>query len=287
MIDYVRIFVLKNLPRAPSMTLIRTLQSSLRTLSAALLVSLALVRPAAAYIDWTDIWWATPEVGWGVNFVQSNQFIFATFFVHGPNLQPDWYTGQMTYDATTNVWSGGLYRTTGSYFGGPYNSAERSTLQVGSVTFTPTNSWSGTLTYNVNAVNVTKQIQRLTLTTIPVGGNYYGGIYEELTSCANSSQNAVIRLYSEFAVEQTTQDTTSQLKIDFAVENGVCTLSGRYYLDGSLYSIPNASYKCTTGVDTTAVVSGVKSTQQGIEGQWVAQFNNGCVDRGYFSAVLN
>ncbi len=78
------------------MTLIRTLRSSLRTLAAALLVSLALVRPAAAYIDWTDIWWATPEVGWGVNFVQSDQFIFATFFVHGPNLQPDWYTGQMT-----------------------------------------------------------------------------------------------------------------------------------------------------------------------------------------------
>lgn len=269
------------------MTLIRTLQSTLRTLSAALLVSLALVRPAAAFIDWTDIWWTTPEVGWGVNFVQSDQFIFATFFVHGPNLQPDWYTGQMTRNTTTGVWSGGLYRTTGSYFGAPYNKDETATLPVGSVTFTPTNSWSGTLTYNVNTVNVTRQIQRLTLTTIPIGGNYYGGIYEERTSCANASQNGVTRLYSEFAVAQTTAESTSQLKVDFAVENGVCTLSGRYYLDGSLYSIPNASYTCTTGVNTTAVVSGVKATQQGIEGQWAAQFNNGCVERGYFSAVLN
>jgi hypothetical protein len=269
------------------MTFIRTLRSTLRTLAVAALVSLALIRPAAAFIDWTDIWWATPENGWGVNFVQSDQFIFATFFVYGPNLQPDWYTGQMTYNASTGVWSGGLYRSTGSYFGAPYNKNDSTIAPVGSVTFKPTNSWSGTLTYNVNNVNVNKQIQRLTLTTIPIGGNYYGGIYEELTSCANSSQNGVIRRYSEFAVAQTTQETTSQIKIDFAVENGVCTLSGRYYLDGSLYSMPNASYKCTTGIDTTAVVTGVKATQQGIEGQWAAQFNNGCIDRGYFSAVLN
>ena len=269
------------------MTIVRTLRSTLRMLAASVFVSLALVRPAAAFTDWTDIWWATPEVGWGVNFVQSDQFIFATFFVYGANLQPDWYTGQMTYDATTNVWSGGLYRATGSYFGAPYNRNDATNVQVGSVTFKPTNSWSGTLTYNVNAVNVTKQIARLTLTTIPIGGSYFGGIYEELKSCANPLQNGVVRLYSEFAVAQTTAESTSQLKIEFAVENGACTLSGKYYLDGSLYSIPNASYTCTTGINTTASVTGIKATQQGIEGQWVAQFNNGCVDRGYFSAVLN
>lgn len=269
------------------MTLLRTIQSNLRTMFAALLVSFALIRPAAAATDWTDIWWATPEVGWGVNFVQSDQFIFATFFVHGPDLQPDWYTGQMTLNATTGVWSGGLYRTTGSPFGSPYNSAELSTLQVGSVTFTPTTTYSGTLTYNVSTVNVTKQIQRLTLTTIPVGGAYYGGIYQTITECANSSQNVINRLYSEFIVEQTTPESTSQLRIDFAVENGVCTLSGRYFQDGQLFSIPNAAYTCTTGINATANVTGVKSTQQGFEGQWAARFNDGCVDRGYFSAVLN
>jgi hypothetical protein len=269
------------------MTIVRTVQSTLRTLAAAVFVSLALIRPAAAFTDWTDIWWATPEVGWGVNFVQTDQFIFATFFVHGPDLQPDWYTGQMTRDPATNVWSGGLYRTTGSYFGAPYNKDESATQQVGSVTFAPANSWSGTLTYNVNTVNVTKQIARLTLTTIPIGGDYYGGIYRELTSCANQSENGVIRLYSEFAVAQTTAESSSQLKLEFAVANGACTLSGRYYLDGSLYSIPNASYTCTTGINTTAIVTGIKATQQGIEGQWVAQIGNGCVDRGYFSAVLN
>ena len=269
------------------MTLLRTLRSTLRTLAAAALVSLALVRPAAAFTDWTDIWWATPEIGWGVNFVQSNQFIFATFFVYGGNLQPDWYTGQMTLNTANGIWAGGLYRTTGSYFGAPYNKNDSTNVQVGTVTFTPSSTYSGTLTYNVGTVNVTKQITRLTLTTIPLGGNYYGGIYQDIYNCANSSQNVVNRYYSEFIVEQSTPDTTSQLSIKFAVPDGVCTIAGRYTQDGVLYRIDNASYVCTTGINTTANVTGVKATQQGIEGQWAAQFNNGCVDTGYFSAVLN
>lgn len=269
------------------MTLLRTLRSTLRTLAGAALVSLALVRPAAAFTDWTDIWWATPEIGWGVNFVQSNQFIFATFFVYGGNLQPDWYTGQMSLNTANGIWAGGLYRTTGSYFGAPYNKNDSTNVQVGTVTFTPSSTYSGTLTYNVGTVNVTKQITRLTLTTIPLGGNYYGGIYQDIYNCANSSQNVVNRYYSEFIVEQTTPETTSQLSIKFAVPDGVCTIAGRYTQDGVLYRIDNASYVCTTGINTTANVTGVKATQQGIEGQWAAQFNNGCVDTGYFSAVLN
>jgi hypothetical protein len=269
------------------MTFIRTLRSALRTLAAAAVVSLAVVRPAAAVTDWTDIWWATPEVGWGVNFVQSNEFIFATFFVHAADLQPDWYTGQMTLNTATGVWSGGLYRTTGSYYGAPYKGSELSTVQVGSVTFTPSSTYSGTLTYNVGTVNVTKQITRLTLTTIPLGANYYGGIYQDIYSCANASQNVVNRYYSELIVEQTTPDSSSLLSIKFAVPDGVCTLSGKYIQDGVLHRIPNASYVCTTGINTTANVTGVKATQQGIEGQWSAQFNNGCIDTGYFSAVLN
>lgn len=269
------------------MTLLRTLRSTLRTLAAAALVSLALVRPAAAFTDWTDIWWATPEVGWGVNFVQSDQFIFATFFVHGPDLQPDWYTGQMVLNASTGVWSGGLFRTTASYFGAPYKASELSTLQVGSVTFTPSTTYSGTLTYNVGSVNVTKQIQRLTLTTIPLGGSYYGGLFQDIYNCANTSQNVINRYYSEFIVEQTSPDSTNQLSIKFAVPDGVCTIAGKYVQDGVLFRIPNAAYVCTTGINVAANVTGVKSTQQGIEGQWSAQFNNGCVDTGYFSAVLN
>ena len=65
------------------------LAARVRALAAALLVAawaLAAARPAAG-ADWTDIWWAVPEVGWGVNFVQSDRFIFATFYQQCPVLK--------------------------------------------------------------------------------------------------------------------------------------------------------------------------------------------------------
>ena len=158
----------------------------LRTLLVAFLLSLAIVRPAAADVDFTDLWVTLREDAWGVNFVQSDGFIFATFFIYGPDQQPTWYTGELPQDAN-GVWSGPLLRSTGSYFGGPWNAAQTTRTQVGTVTFTPTSSFTGTLTYNVNATVVTKQITRLTLTTIPLGGQLCGGVR------LHSSATATIR----------------------------------------------------------------------------------------------
>jgi hypothetical protein len=267
------------------MALSSLLRSSLRTFGAALLISLALVRPAAA-VDWTDIWWATPEVGWGVNFVQSNNFIFATFFVHGPDLQPDWYTGEMTVDKNTGIWSGPLYRTTGSYFGTTYSSSQTSTVPVGTVTFVPKTAQSGTLTYNVNTVSVLKEISRLTLTPIPLGGSYFGGLYQEYNSCGNPSLNGVVRTYSQFDVIQTSIAAGSQMQLSFQVQGGSCTLTGGYVQDGVLFRMPTATYVCSTGVNTVANVTQVKATAQGLEGQWIAGVGGGCVETGFFSAVL-
>ena len=269
------------------MTLLNRLRAPLRALAASLFLSLALVRPAAA-TDWTDIWWAIPEVGWGVNFVQSDQFIFATFYLHDANLQPVWYTGQMTRNATTEVWSGGLYRTTGSYFGAPWNGSQTDTQQVGSVSFTPSTSYAGTLTYNVGAVNVTKQITRLTLTTIPLGGLYRGGIASYVTNCNNPANNGVARIFVDV---QATQTSGNALSLDFFLNGkdsggGSCTLAGNAVQEGTLYRIPGGSYVCGSAFSGTANVTDIKATAQGIEGQWSANVGDGCVENGYFSAVL-
>lgn len=268
------------------MPLLPRLRSCARALFATVLLSAALVRPAAA-VDWTDIWWAVPEVGWGVNFVQSDQFIFATFYLHDVNLQPDWYTGQMTVDAK-GVWSGPLYRTTGSYFGAPWSETQTKTLQVGTATFTPSSSYGGTLTWNVGTVNVTKQITRLTLTTIPLGGLYRGGAATFYTSCNNSADNGAGQLFVDIQAAQT---TGGALSLEFFVNGatsglGSCKFAGNSIQDGQLFRIPDASYVCGTALSTTANVTEVKATAQGIEGQWIANVGKGCIETGYFSAVL-
>src|SRR5262245_60610926 len=114
----------------------------LRSLAAAVVVSLALIRPAAA-VDYTDIWWNPNEAGWGVNLVMSNNFMFATFFIYGGDNKPTWVTANMTVD-NNGVWSGPLYQTTGTYFGNPWNPGNLTQNQVGTATFTPTSSVTGT-----------------------------------------------------------------------------------------------------------------------------------------------
>ncbi len=263
------------------MTLLRRLAHRCRVAVAAVALACS-VSPALA-VDWNDLFWNPAESGWGVNFVQNGNFIFATFFVYDEGLQPTWYSGQMTIDAI-GIWSGPLYATTGSFYGAPWNPGQRTTTAVGIVTFAPSSSTGGTLTYNVNNVNVSKQVIRQTLQTIAIGGDYFGGIVADVYNCTNPLLNQVVRLYSQFAVVQT---AGGQLQFDFSLtDGGTCRMVGNFVQDGTLLRIPSASYTCSTGLTTTAVVSQIKATNNGIEGQWIANVNAGCTEAGYFSAIL-
>ena len=263
------------------------LLSSFRTLAAALLVSLALVRPAAA-VDWTDIWWNPAEAGWGVTFTQADNFIFATFFVYDANKQPIWYTGNMTVDAN-GVWSGPLYLTNGSFYGDPWDPSKLTQNQVGTVTFRPANgsanSYSGTLTYNVGGTNVTKQIQRQTLTVIPGAGNYSGAVLSIFSGCDNPNNNGSLTYFANLTVAQT---VGGNLQFDFENSDGPYRIVGVYTQNGQLYRIPNAAY--TVGSFTfTAQVSEVKVTSQGIEGRWTAPVGSafpGCTENAFFSQLF-
>lgn len=143
----------------------------------------------AAAIDYTDIWYQPAESGWGVNVVQSGSFMFLTFFVYGPDKRPTWYTGQLTMNAA-GAFTGPLYATTGTFYGAAWAGSDLTLAQVGTATFQPGNASTATLTYAVTtpgsmAANVTRTIQRQTLTPIPVVGTYVGaqaGAYSACTS---------------------------------------------------------------------------------------------------------
>ncbi len=72
----------------------------------------------AAAVDYTDIWFLPAESGWGANVVQSDAFLFITFFIYGADGKPTWFTGQATKDVSGNF-NGTLYATTGTYYIAP------------------------------------------------------------------------------------------------------------------------------------------------------------------------
>jgi len=257
-----------------------------RVLCAAL-TALALIVPIgpALAADYTDIWFTPAESGWGVNLVQSNAFIYATFFIYGVDGKPTWLTATLSYNGST-AYSGAVYSYTGTYYASPWDPTKFSEQLVGTATFQPsaTNGAQGTLTYTVIGVPpVTKLIQRQTLTTANFSGNYYGGESGAYSGCTNSADNLLFTDSFPLTVTQ----TASTLSLVFAYEglNATCTLAGGLAQNGLLYSIPAATYTCTDGLSTTAAFTDIKQTAQGIEGKFTAPVPGGCLETTRFSAV--
>ena len=265
--------------------------SLLRRPAGGFAVSLAiLASPIACAADYTDLWWVPAESGWGVNVVQSDNFLFLTFFIYGQDHKPTWYTADLVLDSN-GVFTGGLYATTGSYYAAPWSTADvGAPQQVGTAFFMPssTNAYEATLTYVVDGVGtVTKAITRQSLTAPTIGGAYTGGISALQTSCSNSGSNGAYKASYDLQVTQTPAGAAT---FTFTYPTYVCTLSGTLSLHGRQYTMPGATYKCVQGGNTlfsgSANLAEIVATAQGIEGTWIANTGGGCREAAQFSAVL-
>src|SRR5947199_2987550 len=112
---------------------------------------LALASPATRAADYTDLWWIPAESGWGVNVVQTDNFMFLTFFIYGQDHKPTWHTAGLVLDST-GAYSGGLYATTGTYYAQPWNANDAGAAQqVGTGSFRPasTDAYQASVTAGV------------------------------------------------------------------------------------------------------------------------------------------
>ena len=255
-------------------------------LCAAWLSVFALTPPAAA-TDFTDIWFIPQESGWGVNIVQSDSFLFATFFIYGSDKAPTWYTALLTFDGRR--YAGELYRTEGSFWANAWNPPEHpDAVRVGTASFEPgIDAYHATLAYAVDGTgSVSKPIVRQTLTRIVLGGNYVGGQAGAYSNCATASENGP---YEDTFALNVTHAVNGSAALTFTYGSGAtCTLSGNLAQFGQLYDMPGATYTCTGSLafTTGATVYELKATAQGIEGRLAANLPSGCRESANFAAVL-
>lgn len=256
-----------------------------------LIAVLLLAALPARAMDLTDIWYTPSESGWGVNLVQSYDFVFATFFIYGANGLPTWYTAQMTWNEASAAFKGPLYATTGTGFASPWQPGNFSIAAVGTASFalSPNSSYRGTLSYSVTAMGATviKPIERQTLKRIELGGPYTGAQYGEYYNCGTSSDN---RTYVDTFDLDVTHGADNRVTLSFSYGSNLsCTLTGTVEQHGSLYRVPlvpGAAYKCSDGLETTANVYELKATSLGIEGRFFApSVGSGCSESTRFSAV--
>ncbi len=237
----------------------------------------------AAATDYTDIWYNAVEPGYGFNIVQSDSFMFVTFFVYGSNNSPTWFTAQVNQDNTGNF-NGQLFSTMGTYFAMPWLGFTGG--PVGTVSFQPTGPYTARLVYTVTGVaTVTANIQRQPLTPITIGGSYTGGLNLSQAGCANAGSGTT---NVDIDVTQT-PNNTGPASLVFSYPGGlVCTFSGNLTAWGKLYQMASATYTCngTPARNTTGRLDEIAATAHGIEGTWSAPVEGGCTESGTFSAVL-
>jgi hypothetical protein len=183
-------FVMSPLPRS--------FRDRLSAVAATLLLAAIWLPPAfGANLDYTDNWYVPAESGWGVNLTQTDNFIFATFFIYDANKKPTWYTGHLTWDGQSQF-AGPLKLTSGTKFSDPWVPGELTEAQVGTASFTPStaNNYEGTLTYTVTGVGkVTKSGPAADADVDPAGGKLRRRPAGSYSGCATASSN---RLYQDF-----------------------------------------------------------------------------------------
>ena len=259
-----------------------------RFLAIAAVAASCLLPRAADATDFTDLWFVPAESGWGVNVVQSDSFLFLTFFIYGADHSPLWYTGSLTWNGDT--YAGALYATRGTFWANPWDPADHPfAQQVGTASFQPSaaNAYQATLTYTVDGIGtVTRQIERQALTPIAIGGSYAGAQAGAYSGCPVDADNgAYVDKYSLGA----SQTTTGSATLTFSYDSGAtCTLSGTLQQFGQLYTMPGAAYACSGSLSftTTATVHELKATAQGLEGRLAATLPSGCRENANFSGVL-
>jgi hypothetical protein len=270
---------------------IQSLRNILLTAVAAL--GIGFLPSAKASIDYTDIWWAAggAESGWGVNMAQSGDFIFATFFVYGPTGTPTWYTAQLSR-TTGETFTGSVFVVSGTWFGAPMFPPvpPSSVVPVGNATFTASNTYTGTLSYSVNGVNVNKNIERqTTLGQALVQATYIGGMTRTYTgTCPTGVPTSLVNTV-QLAI-QPVQNTNNTVQFGFFGADSTnqqlfCAMQGNVVQHGKVLAAPGSLYQCANGINATAEIDSIRLLDNAIEMHWHSSVTSTCLETGRLSGA--
>jgi len=220
-----------------------------------------------------------------MQLVQQNTTAFATIFVYDSQGFPIWYTATLNYlglDQTgAPTYGGDLYFTNGPWFGTvPFNPAQVTLRNVGTLTFAVTSVATAVLNYSVDGVAVPKNVQRQTLVFDNYSGTFYGVYRVQTAGCANPANNQNVAIPTIFTVTQ----SGSSMTIIAAASNSTCTSSGTYTQYGRIGQF-NASYSCNSGEAGTVTFFDMNIQQFGLLSRVVGSNNLGCTISAHIGAA--
>ena len=110
-----------------------------------------------------DLWWKQPagsESGWGINFTQQGDTVFATWFTYDAGGKP-WWLAFVANRTGPGVYAGDIFTTTGPPFSAqPFDPTLVVETTIGAAKLTFTDGNSGTFAYTVNGKSQSKPLTR-------------------------------------------------------------------------------------------------------------------------------
>ena len=230
--------------------------------------------------DESDLWWIPTESGWGIQFVEEENTIFATMFVYGPDGKPTWYVATLGH-AGTLFWTGTLYATTGPWLGAAvFDPSMVTATAVGNMSLSVPLVNQATLTYSVNGVQVVKVIQRQTLVSLDFNGQYSGTLSQTGTGlvCNASASNPAAP--ASIAISQTGSAVT------LTVQTGAdtCSFPGAFSQGGHFGRVAGA-YTCASGDAGTFTIFEMAVSYYDFRARTVLNSNSGCTIKGYIDGL--
>ena len=118
---------------------------------------------ATAAVNVQGLWWRAggSESGWGVNFTQQGDTLFATWFTYDTDGSALWLVMPSGTRTGTDTYSGALYRTTGPAFSAAsFDPSRVASTAVGMASFSFSDANNGVFTATVNGASIAKPITR-------------------------------------------------------------------------------------------------------------------------------
>ncbi len=136
----------------------------------------------------SGLWWDAAESGWGIDFTQRRNVIFAAWYTYDANGNPMWYVASDCAMAaagmTSGSCSGTLYQVNGpTFFGTAFNPGAVNVVAAGSLTVTFQDTTTGSITYTVGT-----QTRTVAITRQPIASGAAAGVdYTDLWWNPNES----------------------------------------------------------------------------------------------------
>jgi hypothetical protein len=259
----------------------------LRRLTVALLAFALLAAGAdraASTTNFSDQWWVPSESGWGASVLQQADVLFVDLFVYGSDGKPTWFTAAATLQSGSPaghaVFTGDLYLTAGSYFGGAWNPAAMAYRKVGTLTFDAATINDATLTYAVDGTAVVKGVTRQLWRYENLTGRYYGGNSGEQTQCGADNGRFDEKNYIEI-----THNPDNSIAARFTtLEGDWLAFAGTYTQFGHMGQIAGTG-TTSEGLTFTFNLFEIERTISGITGRGHIVIGSGCTWDGRWGGV--